>query len=72
MRKMSRLLLCALPLLLASGCVLSSSKEQAVKKCLSQATEQEKQGDYQGALNQLNQALTLDPRTEAPWRAEGW
>jgi len=61
MRKTNRLLLCALPFLLAAGCITSNSKEQAVKKCLSQATEREKDGDFQGALTQLNQALALDP-----------
>jgi len=61
MRKMNRLLLCALPLFLAAGCVTSSSKEQAVKKCLSEATQREKAGDFQGALNQLDRALALDP-----------
>jgi tetratricopeptide (TPR) repeat protein len=62
MRKTYRLLLCALPLFLAAGCVTGNSKEQAVKRCLSQATEKEKDRDYQGALTQLNQALALDPQ----------
>jgi len=61
MRKMNRLLLCALPLLLAAGCVSSNSKAEVVKKCLSQATQKEKDGDLQGALGQLNQALALEP-----------
>ena len=63
MRKTNRFLLCALPLLLAVGCVTSKSKDEAVKNCLTQASQMEKTGDLQGALAQLNQALALDPKS---------
>ncbi len=62
MRMVSRVLVCALPLLLAVGCVSAKSKDELVRKCLSEASHKEKEGDFQGALTQLNQALALDPQ----------
>jgi tetratricopeptide (TPR) repeat protein len=61
MRKLSRLLLCVLPLLLAVGCLTSKSKEEVVRRCLFQATQREKVGDFQGALTALDEAIEADP-----------
>lgn len=61
MRTSNRLLLCALSLSLAAGCVSSNSKQEVVRKCLTQAAQREKLGDFQGALTALNEALAADP-----------
>ena len=62
MKKMIGFLLCALPLLLLAGCVTAKSKDEVVRKCLAEASQRERTGDFQGALDQLNEALALDPK----------
>jgi tetratricopeptide (TPR) repeat protein len=61
MGKLNRLLLGALPLFLTVSCVSSKSKEEVVRKYLTQATQREKAGDFQGALTVLDEALAVDP-----------